>query len=579
MKKILTLFIASIVVISMAAQSGPEDYARTSVAKGSWYKSDAESGIYGIDLEGAKRLVKDRKIKKTPIVALIGNGIDAEHEALKESLWFNPKEKPDGIDNDNNGYIDDINGWNFIGSKDGTTMDYTTKEGIREWLRLKDKYGDLFFDGEKFFKYVDGKRQYLTTPVDMKEYQYYFNLILSNEAHVAKTYAGYVTAFMFKEYVEKWDKEITERFSNKQKCEISLDDFKKFMTEKNIENDSLQNIAYSFSYWYGSMVKGYMKDKTVDSTWNMIYRNFTNKQIPLSLKNFQTEFNTTAIDNRVTIVGDNPNDINDFKYGNNSLLTSASMSGTMNSGIIAGRDVNNTGFSGIFPEAKLMTLVTNAVNGEPYVKDLALAIKYAVSNGADIILLPYQLSFIPADKMDWIYEAIGEAEKRGILVIVPVWEAGEDLAVKKYYPSRDSYKGKSFKNIMTVANSDSLGLPSQISNYGKEGLDTYAPGNLIYSTLPGDIYKIASSSTFGAIVAAGSAAFIKAYFPELSGADIRELLLKNCTDRSGLEVEKSIRQGEKIEKELFLFEQLCESAGILNLKKSVEAALKYKVKK
>lgn len=579
MKKVLTLFITSIAVISLNAQITPEDYAKSNLKKGSWYKSAPETGVYGIDLDGAKRLVKDRKIKKTPIVALIGSGIDAEHEALKGSLWFNPKEKPDGIDNDNNGYIDDINGWNFIGSKDGATMDYTTKEGIREWLRLKDKYADLLFDGEKFFKYVDGKRQYLTTPVDMNEYKYFYNLVLNNNAPVAKTYAGYVVAFMFKEYVERWNVELKERFPNKAMTEISLEDFKQFMGEKNIEKDSLQNLAFAFSHMYGSMVKGYMKESAVDSSWKMIYNNFANRQIVFSLKNYENEYKRSVNDNRASIVGDNPNDINDYKYGNNVLMTSASMSGTMNSGIIAGKDVNNTGFSGIFPEAKIMTLVTTAVDGEPYVKDLALAVRYAVKNGADIILLPFQLSFIPTDKMDWLYDAIGEAEKRGVLVIAPVWEAGEDLAVKKYYPSKDGYKGKAFKNLMIVANSDSTGIPIQLSNYGKEGLDLFAPAHLIYSTLPGDIYKTASSSSFGAAVTVGSAAFLKAYFPELNGAQIREILVKNCTDRKGVEVEKSIRIKDNLEKEIFIFEQLCESAGILNLKKSVEAALNFKVKK
>jgi subtilisin family serine protease len=181
--------------------------------------------------------------------------------------------------------------------------------------------------------------------------------------------------------------------------------------------------------------------------------------------------------------------------------------------------------------------------------------------------------------MSWIYDAVNEAEKKGILIITTVWDAGEDLAIKKYYPSKEGYKGKSYKNIMTVANSDTTGAPSAMSNYGKGGLDLYAPGQNIYSTLPGDIYKIASSSSFGAVVAAGSAAFIKAYFPELSGAEIREIFIKNCTDKRGVEVEKSIRQKDKIEKEVFMYEQLCGSAGILNLRKSVEAALKYKVKK
>lgn len=47
-------------------------------------------------------------------VAVIDTGIDIANPDLIDNIWTNPQDKPDGIDNDKNGYIDDVHGWNFF---------------------------------------------------------------------------------------------------------------------------------------------------------------------------------------------------------------------------------------------------------------------------------------------------------------------------------------------------------------------------------------------------------------------------------------------------------------------------------
>ena len=98
-----------------------------------WFNLDlTANGYFGISTEKAyKEILKDKTPKAKIIVAVIDGGTDVKHEDLKDVLWTNPKEIPgNGIDDDNNGYIDDINGWNFIGSSKGN-LAYDNLELVR----------------------------------------------------------------------------------------------------------------------------------------------------------------------------------------------------------------------------------------------------------------------------------------------------------------------------------------------------------------------------------------------------------------------------------------------------------------
>ena len=169
-----------------------------------WFNCSYDSdNVYGAEVNKAYEYLKanKKKAKARPIVALIGTGMDVEHEDLRQSIWTNPKEKENGKDDDKNGLIDDIHGWNFLGGKDGRVVDAITREADREFLRLKDKYGDYLFDGKQYFKVINGKRQAVPAPENMAEYNYYRFKVLP-ESKPAGTYGGYQLAYVVKEYFD-----------------------------------------------------------------------------------------------------------------------------------------------------------------------------------------------------------------------------------------------------------------------------------------------------------------------------------------------------------------------------------------
>jgi cell wall-associated protease len=85
-----------------------------------WFLRDPEQdSLLGVSSERAYETLLKGQPSRTVIVAVIDSGVDIEHEDLKSVIWKNEKEIPgNGLDDDNNGYVDDVYGWNFIGGKE-----------------------------------------------------------------------------------------------------------------------------------------------------------------------------------------------------------------------------------------------------------------------------------------------------------------------------------------------------------------------------------------------------------------------------------------------------------------------------
>ena len=560
MKKYFLLLMASACISVADAQLIKQNEEQKKQADLDWYNcSFDKDGVYGAEVNKAYDFLKGKKIKKRPVVALIGSGMDIEHEDLKQAIWVNPKEKADGKDNDKNGLVDDINGWNFLGGKDGQVMEATMREGDREFLRLKDKYADYIFDGKNYNKVIDGKLTKVADPENIEEYNYYRNQVLP-ESPMAGTYSGWQLTYVLKAYADKFDQMMKERFPGKELTEADFS----ICYDPKAPRDSLSEVSFMMcAMGFGV----YKTDK-----WETVYAGIkSGAQIEQAKAEYERKVGQFGDDGRKDIIGDNYLDINDNKYGNNVLLTADAAIGTMEAGIIVAKRENGLGGNGIMDQAEIMTLRV-AANGEPYLKDIALAIRYAVDHQADIIMLPVQNTLYPEDQKKWISEALEYAESKGVFCVTPAWEGAQDLAVETYYPNRWMTGKKELTNLMVVCSSDKNGNPSMNSNYGAKEVDLYAPGMEIYSTYTGDTYQSGTGLGLAAATTVGVAALIKAYYPHLTGTQIRNILLETVTSRKDAEVEKGIVVDGKPTQDLFLFGDLCLSGGIINAYQAVVAA-------
>ena len=560
MKKYFLLLMASACISVADAQLIKQNEEQKKQADLDWYNcSFDKDGVYGAEVNKAYDFLKGKKIKKRPVVALIVSGMDIEHEDLKQAIWVNPKEKADGKDNDKNGLVDDINGWNFLGGKDGQVMEATMREGDREFLRLKDKYADYIFDGKNYNKVIDGKLTKVADPENIEEYNYYRNQVLP-ESPMAGTYSGWQLTYVLKAYADKFDQMMKERFPGKELTEADFS----ICYDPKAPRDSLSEVSFMMcAMGFGV----YKTDK-----WETVYAGIkSGAQIEQAKAEYERKVGQFGADGRKDIIGDNYLDINDNKYGNNVLLTADAAIGTMEAGIIVAKRENGLGGNGIMDQAEIMTLRV-AANGEPYLKDIALAIRYAVDHQADIIMLPVQNTLYPEDQKKWISEALEYAESKGVFCVTPAWEGAQDLAVETYYPNRWMTGKKELTNLMVVCSSDKNGNPSMNSNYGAKEVDLYAPGMEIYSTYTGDTYQSGTGLGLAAATTVGVAALIKAYYPHLTGTQIRNILLETVTSRKDAEVEKGIIVDGKPTQDLFLFGDLCLSGGIINAYQAVVAA-------
>ena len=130
MKKLITLLLASACYVTLSAQA-PND----------WYHQDPADGFNGVSIDKTYNTLLKERASQTVVVAIIDSGMDIEHEDLADNMWVNPGEIPgNGIDDDNNGYIDDIHGWNFIGGRDGSHVGGDNLEVTRQYALYRGKY-------------------------------------------------------------------------------------------------------------------------------------------------------------------------------------------------------------------------------------------------------------------------------------------------------------------------------------------------------------------------------------------------------------------------------------------------------
>ncbi|WP_065219944.1 MULTISPECIES: S8 family serine peptidase [Butyricimonas] len=504
-----------------------------------WHlRSFEKDRVYGAAVYDAYEYLKGREPKRRVVVAVIDGGMDITHEDLRESLWVNEGEIPgNGIDDDGNGYVDDVHGWNFLGTPDGGSVKTISAEADRYYMYLRER-----FDG------VDTSR---LSKREKSLYHYYVNE-LPKVSELADAYNIYMNVKTYSELMDGFDRRLKEMFPG---VELEKEHF--VALGEKLES-GLEKRAFE-----------YYLDR-----WKYTSRNNWEQMLNLRhtlLKTFEGRYSAKLrayeADGRKN-VGDDLNDVKDRFYGNATMTPHDH--GSHVAGIIGATRDNGVGVDGV-ADVRLMSLRVCADGGDEYDKDVASAIRYAVENGANIINISLGRSV--SMHREWLDAALRFAEKRGVLVVHAAGNNGRCTDHAYDYPTRYSSKGKAVKNLINVGNSYADGMPVMSSNFGKDEVDLFAQGGIIYSTITGNGYKDFTGTSMAAPVVAGVAALIWNYFPGLTVKELKGVLLDGVTSRRGVEVSRpaGIRV---LGKEKVYFEDLCASGGILNALESVKLAEK-----
>ena len=554
-----------------------------------WFNLDlVENGFFGISTEKAYReVLKDKQPKQRVIVAVIDGGVDTNHEDLKDVLWTNKKEIPgNGIDDDGNGYIDDIHGWNFIGSEKGN-LEFDNLELVRLLRIYTPKYQSTTN----------------LTPLDSTQKEE-FRLYKKMVGDFGKKYEDASNTFSVLIAINKVLDSVAKINNKKMPSYEDIDNYK---ADDEVE-EQVKNIIRKGSKEDGSFEKFY---KSIKDGY---------KQYDAMLKyNLDPKY-----DMRAQLVGDDYSNSNQRNYGNNDVKGPDAQHGTHVSGIIGANRANALGIIGIANNVSIMAIRV-VPTGDERDKDVANGIRYAVDNGAKVI----NMSFGKAYKWDKkaVDEAIKYAESKGVLLVHAAGNDNQNNDMEgnypnKYYdsPEAEAYESANKKTVLAdftppkpmpqngmggrpgvnsipnvkpvpldatkyklpqannwievgaSAYKDDETLKADFSNYGKYNVDVFAPGFLINSTVPDNQYEDLDGTSMASPVVSGLAALILSYYPELKPAQVREIIMKSVT-KVLHKVKYKNAKGENVR---VPFSDICVSGGIVNAYNALKLAETYK---
>lgn len=519
-----------------------------------WYQNDyLQEGIPGISLNKWYLQKKNRSKKKSIIVAVIDTQVDSNHEDLRGQIWTNSNEIADNkIDDDNNGYIDDINGWSFTGTKNGGYVVW----GNFEYVRIVREWGSLYKDkleSQINIQDLSNYKEYQRALKTFENQNVYYKNWLKSLNYSVLTYP--IAKDSLKHYFPKEDYTYQQLDSLYKKYKINDKTFR----QRREDND--RDI--------GAMI-GFMKirhDYNEHSLEDVIE---SQAQIDSIVnKNLNLNFNER------TAIGDNPLKL-EKGYGNNLICNNKS--GYRNiqdhctkvSGIIAANRNNNIGIKGIADNVKIMPL-SISFSGDEHDKDIAMAVRYAVDNGAKIINMSFGKEF--SLKKEWVFEAFKYAEEHNVLVVHCAGNNGFNVDENPYYPSDSRFDGSkeicnNFINVSSISSRLDSTFVSSFSNYGKKNVDLFAPGEEIYTTDAGNAYKSDSGTSLAGPMVSGTAALIWSYYPNLSVTEVKQIIMDSGTAYD-LEVNVPGTKDKKVP-----FSELSKSGKVLNVYNAMQMAEK-----
>jgi subtilisin family serine protease len=509
-------------------QPAPPAPAALTEAPRDWQLLDASTDrVVGTGARRAEReLLAGKQPRRTVVVAVLDGGIDTAHVGLKANLWSNPKEiAGNGKDDDSNGYADDVRGWNFIGGPAGKSVQYDALEVTRLYVRC-------------------------TRP--------------ANGGATAALPAP--DAATCKRATEEFQKEQTETRGMSQQIQ-------QIATVLTQVTDVLRQATGADSLTRANVTAFQPTSAQTQQAKAMWLRladaGITPKEIEQAKEDVESKLEyglNPSFDPR-SIVGDDYANTSERRYGNADVMGPDAKHGTHVAGIIGGVRGTSGGIDGLATNVKLM-MVRTVPDGDERDKDVANAIRYAVDNGAHIINMSFGKGFSPEKAV--VDEAVKYADSKGVLLVHAAGNDGENLAEKPSFPTPAYVGGGRPNNWIEVGASswkvlDSLAAP--FSNYGKAQVDVFAPGVDILSTVPGGGYERQSGTSMAAPVVSGVAALLMSYYPNLSAADVKRILLDSATRYADRSVVRPGEGGGKVP-----FGTLSATGGVVNAYAAVKLA-------
>jgi len=484
--------------------------ALTEIQKKRWSDLDLQKdSIPGMSIDKAYSVFLKGKKGTKIIVSVVDSGLDIDHEDLKGKIWTNSKEIPGNHkDDDGNGYIDDVHGWNFLG------------EGTDENLELTRivKKGD---DGSETYKAAKAE-------LDKK----------LAELYPQKTQV---------DAISKAEKEV-KTFLKKDK--YTLADIKGITTTDPSLNKSksiMINIATQAGEGFQDEIKSYV---------DYVYDQFN--------YNLNTNFNGRK-------TGDNPEDLTSKYYGDGNVkgpdVTDA-LHGTHVAGIIAQIRGNNKGGDGVVDKNVEIMPIRAVPNGDEYDKDIALAIRYAVDNGAKVINGSFGKDYSP--HKEWVWDAIKYAASKDVLIVHAAGNDAKDVDTEPNFPTDEANGKEIADNLITIGALNNVygdKIVADFSNYGTKNVDVFSPGVEIYATVPNNKYKYEQGTSMASPNAAGVAALIRSYYPNLTASQVKHILMD-----SGTPIMENVIVDET--KKIVPFSSTCVSGKIVNAYNALQMAEK-----
>ncbi|WP_374166747.1 S8 family peptidase [Arcticibacter sp. MXS-1] len=542
--------------------------------KENWQNLDLQQdGVFGVSTERAyDQLLKGKKGEEV-IVAVIDGGVDAEHEDLKSVMWRNPGEKAGNkADDDKNGFVDDVHGWNFLGSPN-----YSIRYDNLEVVRLIRKYQD---------KYASVLNSTPLSKEERKEFNLYKRMVTDYMGKLENARMGYENISILRKNLDTIAKRIGKEA-------LTIRDFDDYKPQNDIESKVIK------------VVKSELK-KEPD------YKKFKD-DLEEGYQYYHTQVNYNLnmdFDPRDSI-GDNYANGAEHRYGNSDVKGPDADHGTHVAGIVAADRTNKIGIKGVAKNVKIMS-VRAVPDGDERDKDVANAIRYAVDNGARVINMSFGKSYSWDKKL--VDSAVRYAATKDVLLVHAAGNDSKNTDFENNFPTRifaDSldanYWGMNQRvSIVPGGRPSGMGLPgmsggalrveqdtlkftklqaqnwievgasgwknddglvAEFSNYGKRSVDVFAPGVQINSTIPGSKYKENDGTSMASPVVAGVAALIRSYYPALSAVQVKDIIMKSVT-----KVEQKVKVKEDGATKKVKFSDVCISGGVVNAYNALKMA-------